>query len=284
MNTDVKKRTSVNRMSTVVLSIGLTATGSIGVFPFHSTAIHAAADTAVKSSEIHVNIEGRPIAIPGIIYNSTDKIFLPLKKVAEAFGATVKYNPAHNAVVVTLSKTTASYIFRNDSVLVKLNGSNLGELYDAKVLNGVSYVAIKALTEIFNYRLVWDKSSSIINISNVGINNITISAAQLTSEIANDSVTVNMVYPQVSNLTNVDAQAAINAALKEQAESFLASAERKIKTNGLPIKKNRYFFYTGYKVTYNRSGVVSFLMSDYEYLDHEHRESSQAGLTFSLKD
>ena len=171
-------------------------------------------------------------------------------------------------------------------VYLSLDNSTVGDSYDAKIVNGTSYVAIKAVTDQLGYRAVWNGSTRTVNITKEGINNIDITTATLKPTKTNSYTETNISYPVISGLDNAEAEVAINKAFKAHAQTYLEQTQKQAKELGAPPKDSaiQYEMDSGYKITYNRNGVLSVVVTDYEYLGGAHGGSTQTGMTFSLKD
>lgn len=291
MNTNQNNtsKAHLKKISAFLLATTMATVGTVAVLPGTSYTVQAAAATSstVKSA-IHVQVEGKAIATTGIVSPNGSSL-LPLKDTAKAIGATVTYNAKEKTVTVTKDKNKASFALGadvNDGVFVTLNGSTVGDSYDAKIVNGTSYVAIKAVTDQFGYRAVWNGATRTVNITKEGMNNIELTTATLKPTKTNSYTEINIKYPVISGLDNSEAEVAINKAFKAHAQTYLEQTQKQAKELGAPPKDSAmtYEIDSGYKVTYNRNGVLSVLVNDYEFLGGAHGGATLTGMTFSLKD
>lgn len=279
----------LKKISAFLLATTLATVGTVAVLPGTSSTVQAATTKAsTAKSAIHVQVEGKAIATIGIV-SSNGSSLLPLKDTAKAIGATVAYNAKEKTVTVTKDKHKASFALGsdvNDGVFVTLDGSTVGDSYDAKIVNGTSYVAIKAVTDQFGYRAVWNGATRTVNITKEGINNIEITTATLKPTQTNSYTETNIKYPVISGLDNAEAEVAINKAFKAHVQTYLEQTQKQAKELGAPPKGSAmtYEVDSGYKVTYNRNGVLSVLVNDYEFLGGAHGGATLTGMTFSLKD
>lgn len=285
----LKNTTYLKKLSALVLAATMAAAGTVATLPGSTHSVYAAAASQkVNKAVVHVQVEGKAVATQGMLSKS-GKTLVPLKDAAKALGATVTYDAKTHNVIVTKGKQSAAYTIYNDintdNVFAAFNGGALGESYDGQIAKGVSYVEAKALSEPFGYRTVWNKATSTVNFTTVGVNAVTVTPTKLADPIQNKYTTVNVVYPVVSGLDNEAAQTAINKALKDHFDKYLAGMKKQVEEAGTPYSKDlSYEIDGGYKVSYNQNGVISFLLTDYQFLGGAHGDNILTGMTFSLKD
>ncbi len=279
----------LKKISALVLATTMAAAGTVAILPGSTASVYAAAASQkVDKSVVHVQVEGKAVATQGML-SKDGKTLVPLKDAAKALGATVTYDAKTHNIVVTKGKQTSSYLIYSEenvqSALVTFNGGALREGYDGQVVKGVSYVEAKALSGPFGYRIVWNKATNTVNFTTAGINNVTVIPTKLADPIKNKYTTVNVVYPVVTGLENEAAQTAINKALKAHFDQYLTGMKKQVEEAGVPYSKDlSYEIDGGYKVTYNQNGVISFLLTDYQFLGGAHGDDILTGMTFSLKD
>ncbi len=285
----LKNTTYLKKLSALVLAATMAAAGTVAILPGSTHSVYAAAASQkVNKAVVHVQVEGKAVATQGML-SKAGKTLVPLKDAAKALGATVTYDAKTHNVIVTKGKQSAAYTIYNDintdNVFAAFNGGALGESYDGQIVKGVSYVEAKALSEPFGYRTVWNKATSTVNFTTVGMNAVTVTPTKLADPIQNKYTTVNVVYPVVSGLDNEAAQTAINKALKDHFDKYLAGMKKQVEEAGTPYSKDlSYEIDGGYKVSYNQNGVISFLLTDYQFLGGAHGDNILTGMTFSLKD
>ncbi|WP_037285514.1 PdaC/SigV domain-containing protein [Saccharibacillus sacchari] len=280
MNNEMMKSRNLQKVSAVLLSLSLASVGTIAMMPLTSSA-YAAEAVVISNNVSSVKIDGKTVkALAG----SNGMPLVSLRAAAAAAGAKMTYDAKTRVVTLSQGTNKAIYALDSDSVVVKLNGSSIGERYEAKIIKGVSYIAVDALAVPFGYEVSTNMASGSVTLSSEGQNDLSIAAGKLSSTLANGSTKVNIVYPVVSGLEKNESEQAINAALKGQAQQFLKTAEAAIAKSNGPAKGDTYEFYTDYQVTFNKDGVVSFLLGNYTYLGGANGTSGQTGMTFSLKD
>ncbi len=280
----------LKKIAALVLATTLATAGTIAILPGSTGSVYAA--TAIhktNTSAIHVQVEGKAISTQGVL-GKTGKTLVPLKEAAKALGATVTYDTKTRTVIVTKGKQVSSYLMytdggAKDNLFVTFSGSELGDMYDGQVVKGTTYVETKALSEPFGYRAVWNQATHTVNFTTAGMNAITITPTTLADPIHNNYTDVDVKYPVISGLDNEAAQTKINAALKAKVDQWIAIMKKQIQEAGKPDSPNlKYEVDSGYKVTYNQNGVISFLLYDYQYLGGAHGGDTLTGMTFSLQD
>ncbi len=292
MNTphNMKNTNNLKKVAALVLATTLAVGSTIAILPGSTGSVYAAtASHKMNTSAVHVQVEGKAVSTQGML-GKTGKTLVPLKEAARALGATVTYDTKTRTVIVTKGKQISSYLMytdgggAKDNLFVTFNGSALGDTYDGQVVKGTTYVEAKALSEPFGYRIVWNKATNTVNFTTAGMNTITITPTKLADPIDNKYTDVNIMYPVISGLENEAAQTAINQALKAHVDQSIALTKKQIQEAGKPDSPNlQYEVDSGYKVTYNQNGVISFLLNDYGYLGGAHGGNTLTGMTFSLK-
>ncbi len=292
MNTSysLKNTSYLKKTAALVLAATLATAGTIAILPGSTGSAYAAtASSKTNPSIVNVQIEGKAISTQGIL-GPTGKTLVPLKEAAKALGATVTYDTKTRTVIVSKGKQISSYLMytdggAKDNLFVTFNSSALGDTFDGQVIKGTTYVEAKALSEPFGYRTVWTKATNTVNFTTAGMNDITITPTKLADPIDNEYTDVSVLYPVISGLDNEAAQKKINAALKAYVDQSMSTTKKQIQEAGKPDSPNlQYAVDSGYKVSYNQNGVISFLLYDYGYLGGAHGGETLTGMTFSLKD
>lgn len=278
MNSNVKKVNKLNFLSAIVLSTGIVA-GATAILPSSTTAYAAAANTVQQTTQQLVQVEGHTVKTVKGLNGSK---LISLKEAAQAAGVKLSKDAKTNTVILTQGKNRAILELDSDSAVVKLNGSSIGDRYEAKTVAGIDYVAPQAFAIPFGYQVRTDFETGNTLISRNELNEVSITAATLKSPLSKGSTKINIVYPVVSGLGNAQNEKMINTALKSHAEQFLNTAAAKIKKSNGPAQGSAYEFYTAYKVTYNQNGYISFVLDDYTFLGGAHGTSGATGMTFTL--
>ncbi|WP_051507005.1 PdaC/SigV domain-containing protein [Saccharibacillus sacchari] len=276
MNATVKRVNKFNLLSAIVLSTGIAA-GMTAIVP--SSTIYAAASTTAAQTHSNVQVEGHTVKTDA---GRNGSLLIPIKDAAKAAGIKVSVNPKTKAMTLTQAANRAVFEMDSDSVVVKLNGSSIGDRYEAQKIGGVDYVDAQAFAVPFGYQVRVERESGAVLIDRNEANEITVTAAKLQTPLSKGSTTINIVYPIVSGLGNAKNEQAINAALKAHAQQFLNTAKSQIGKSHGPAKGETYEFYSTYKITYNQNGYLSFMLDDYTSLGGAHGKSAKTGMTFTL--
>ncbi|MEW4370961.1 PdaC/SigV domain-containing protein [Paenibacillus kandeliae] len=291
----------LKKLAALVLASSLAAVGTVATLPGNTPVVQAAAaNNSMAKSAIYIQVEGKAIQGQGLT-STTGKLMVPLKEVAKAMGASITYDAKTHDITVKKQKVAAKYNVYSqtkgnkvtadaqDGAYVYFNGGATGDSYDGQVIKGVAYVQVQAVSELFGYRSVWNHATHTVNLTQAAMNNVTITPTSLKGNIDHKPTTLNILYPVVSGLDNLEAQASINKALKAYFDDLITSAQtyaKEINTDAslTELKKTPFEIDGGYKVTYNQNGVISFMLTDYVYLGGAHGDTSPEGMTFSLQD
>jgi len=115
------------------------------------------------SSNIDVILNGQlitfPDAQPKIINNRT---LVPVRSIAEALGGNVEWDQKTQTAIIQRGLNTAVFqIGKNKAYSKKIKSLDV----DAKIIDGRTYIPLRAVSEIFDARVEWDGSKNRITIS-----------------------------------------------------------------------------------------------------------------------
>ncbi|MNW45884.1 hypothetical protein D3C74_231560 [compost metagenome] len=154
------------------------------------------------------------------------------------------------------------------------------------MINGRLFIPFEWVKNYLGYQGDWSAATKRLNIMPIKENQLTLTTATITEE--SDDVTINLMYPQVSNTGNTEAENAINEILKQDALTFKDSIDKQMKERNevqeIGLQALQYEFDSNFVVTYNQNGVLSLITQQYEYTGGAHGMSYRKGYTFSLKD
>ncbi|WP_046213861.1 PdaC/SigV domain-containing protein [Paenibacillus wulumuqiensis] len=275
----------LKKVSAVVLATSLAVAGVTSILPSMQSSVYAKNVASVKSTAA-ASKTGTTLSTKGAIIADGEKMLL-LTDLAKAVGATAVHDSKKNRIVLTKGKTKMWYDLGNGSVIARLEGSEIGEIYKSKEINGTEhktgkiYVTVKAVASPFGYRSVWNNSNHTVTLTTEGLNALNITPAKLNPGYTN----VHVIYPVISGLKNEAAQTKINQTLKAHYENILKSGEGKSGKMGASHFKNTKNEVAGdYKVLSNSEGVISFRLDSYKSSNGDRAAHSSKGMTFSLKD
>ncbi|UVI30192.1 PdaC/SigV domain-containing protein [Paenibacillus spongiae] len=249
-----------------------------------STYAASAASTAAKQSaqqpSVVLKYNGKTLSQQGKALNGNTMI--PLTVLRDTFGYSISYNSVTRTYTAGTGSTKLNLEVSEYGVATNLNGyylySNTSD--EAKIMDGRLYVPFKLLNDYLGFQGVYNPAQKSLDISKRVMNDIRITSESLDKSNNNASIVIG--YPHVSGLTE-EAQQAINAVLKQKAESFAAASEKQAGQRDGKVER-KYGFQQNYAVTFNREGVLSIVIDQYSYTGGAHGITVREGLTFSLKD
>ena len=126
--------------------------------------------TASASNNVTVNVNGTTIEFdqPPIIKN--DRVFVPVRAIAEALGADVMWNDDTSQITIMDAVVDNGVSFYIDSISCKSNGVDL--LIDAApfIENGRTMLPLRALSQTLGCLVEWVDSSKTVNITSAPFN------------------------------------------------------------------------------------------------------------------
>ena len=155
-----------------------------------------------------------------------------------------------------------------------------------RLLSGRAYLDSGLFSSIFPVAALYDTKTARIALSRRYENDMVIVNETISSQQEYLSATVQ--YPRLTGMTDTEVQAAVNDVLKQKAQKALDTGARNADDMAQAIRDG----YTGavgrcetffdYAVTYNQSGLLSVIMSDYQYSGGAHGSTVQTAFTFDL--
>lgn len=272
------------KWSSAILAAGVLLGGSSlvgGTSALAATTVGNTVSQVVQQPAVVLKYMGKTLTQQGKIVEGNTMI--PLTVLRDAFGYAINYN-----------STTKTYSVGNDAmklnmqvseygVSTDLNGyylySMTGE-HEVKNINNRLYVPFKLLNDYLGFQGVYNPSLKSLELNKRVMNDIKITSETL--DKSNKNATIRIQYPKISGLTD-EAQTAINAVFKKQAEQFIAESEEQASRRDGTIE-HKYEFQQAFAVSFNREGVLSIVTDQYGYTGGAHGGTVRTGYTFSLKD
>lgn len=114
--------------------------------------------------EIRITLNGKPIQFDIAPFNENERILVPLRVVFEALGATVDWD--ESTQTVTVRKGDIIILLQiNSNELIK-NGKSIYLDVPARLVDGSTFVPIRAVAESFGAMVEWDEDTKTIVINN----------------------------------------------------------------------------------------------------------------------
>lgn len=236
---------------------------------------------AVQQPSVVLQYKGDTLKQKGMIIDGNTMI--PITALRDALGLPISYNAATKTYSVGSESMKLNIELSDYGVSTNLNGYyifSMSSKYDVKIINDHIYVPFKLVNDYLGVQGVYNPAQKTLNLSKRVMNDIKITSETL--DKSNKNATIVAQYPQISGLKE-EAQAAINAVFKKEAEQFITKSEEQASLRDGTIER-KYDFSQSYAVTFNREGVLSVVVDQYSYTGGAHGSTLRAGHTFSLKE
>ena len=134
----------------------------------------------VDTNTMNIVVDGNRVYSDNFVYNNTT--YVPLRKIAEMLGKKVEWDQTSNSAlindsenVVTSEDTTSGLDSQRNVVVsvdknlmnIVVNGSRVNA--DNFVYNNTTYVPLRAISEMFNQKIDWERISNTAHIGKPGI-------------------------------------------------------------------------------------------------------------------
>lgn len=276
MNKQMKRAAAVIVAGVLITNVGILNEANAA----QSVVKSVVKETAQTSVTLKYN--GKVISLQGQLIGGNTMI--PISILRDTVGMPLTYDAKTKTYHVGTGITKLSLQVSEYGVSTYINDYYIGgnsSKYEAKNIDGKLYVPFKVLNEYMGFQGSYHAASHTLNLTKRQTNNIQITSETISPQDKNADILIR--YPQLSGLSNTDAQEAINKVLKEQAESFAADAKTKSQKRDSELER-KYEFDGTFLVTFNREGVLSIVTDYHEYLGGAHGSTLRKGFTFSLKD
>jgi len=158
-------------------------------------------------------------------------------------------------------------------------------------LSGTLYMRSDLLSQLLGLDVRVDKTTGVVTVLRVIRNILTVNTSR--SDLTDGLLTASIQYPVLSGPWNRSSLDAINAVLKQAADTALSQGHQNAKElqetadirkasgvadDGLP----QCAAYFNYEVKYNQNGLLSIVLSNYQYAGGAHGGTVQTAYTFDL--
>jgi|GEM_PF-5795613 len=128
-----------------------------------------------------ITIDGKPLAAPVLVENG--RSFVPLRAIAESWGANVSFQPDSRAITVSAPQTTVTCTVGSRQAIVNHNPLTLQTA--PFVRDGTTYVPVRFIAEAFGANLVWNGAIQTVIIRSPN-KNYNLPAAELRKRLTAD--------------------------------------------------------------------------------------------------
>ena len=237
-----------------------------------------------------------PVSAPISCYNASalvedGDVFLPVRPLCESMGYTVTWQSQDGVKSVLVQKD-------GDRVLLDLTNQQIednGHRYYAqgtatqpaiRLTSGTTYLYAPLFDPLFAVSTTYDASENQVSVTPAPENALSITTEK--TETQEQYLKLAIQYPQISGLKDSKVQDSINAVLKQAADSAVAEGRSNAKdmaqwiadgyTGGVTLCET----YFDYEIKYNQNGLLSVVLSDYQYSGGAHGSTIQSSYTFDL--
>jgi hypothetical protein len=110
-----------------------------------------------------VTVNGKATSIPAVPEIVNGRTFVPIRFVAETFGATVDWLAETQGITITLGDSTIGLQIGNATAVI--NGSIVSLEAAPYIKNGSTMVPLRVISEAFGGDVAWDPAARTITIS-----------------------------------------------------------------------------------------------------------------------
>lgn len=243
---------------------------------------------AAKSTSPLIYLDGNLLSSQAVIEG--DAVYLPLRSLCEALGYKVSWSLSDGISTVSIKKDSDSLSLDLTNLKINDNGHTYYAQTDSgngiKVVSNCAFLDSSLFDSIFSVKTQYDTAKNQVTLTKVSENAIKISAETLSAQEKYLDETVQ--YPQISGLTDTAVQTTINDVLKKAALDSESEGKKNASEMGQYIEDGYEYgnakcvTYFDYSVPYNRNGLLSIILLDYQYLGGAHGSTLQSSYTFDL--
>lgn len=125
------------------------------------TAVFALSVSASEEINVFLNGEFLDFDVPAQAING--RTMVPMRKIFELLGATVKWDNSTQKITATKDDTTISMQIGNN--VMKVNGNKITLDVSPKIIDGRTLVPVRAVAESFDTHVIWDDSANTVLLS-----------------------------------------------------------------------------------------------------------------------
>ena len=243
-----------------------------------------------SAAGVPVVLNGATLSADAQIENGS--VFLPVRTAVEALGYEATYARKDGTQTVTIPTDGGDVVLD----LTNQRITDRGHEYYANVPNSptaaiqlmdgkTTYLESSLFGQLFAVNSSYDKTKNTVTVQSVPENDIEVTN---TKTVAQEGLLdLSLQIPQISGLADAKIQNSINLVLKKAAEGAKDEGEK----NAADLKQSIADGYSGsgrcetdfnYQVQYNRNGLLSVVLTDYQYAGGAHGSTVQSSYTFDL--
>lgn len=245
---------------------------------------------AHAASDLSVDWQGTKIAETAVEQNG--KLYLALTPVCEKLGYTVTNTGNGDEVLLTdgLSRIVidpAKGTVDENGHVVNVPMESAEDKFGAGCIKSGSQLCMERglLEDCLGLDVLWDAGRNTVSIRRVMENMLSVKTVRDSSET--NALKMEIQYPQITDASNPAAAEKINTVLKQAAQSAEAEAAGNVRELQASVAAGADSYqcetYFNYSVRYNRNGLLSVVLTDYQYTGGAHGLTVQYSHTFDLR-
>ncbi|MFU0832716.1 MAG: DUF3298 domain-containing protein [Oscillospiraceae bacterium] len=228
-------------------------------------------------------------------YYTNDALYLELEPVCKLLGYTVTSTDPKAEIRLTNGSETIR-IFPADNIIeanghsIRVLDSSAEDTFGAGCmrLGGVLYMRADLLSDLFGLDVREDESENTVTVLRILRNFLTIDTER--TNLTEGLLTAAIQYPVLSGPWNPQALETINGIFQQAADTALAQGRQNAKelenfasvsdsSHNSSLQCSTYF---DYAVKYNQNGLLSIVLTNYQYAGGAHGSTIQTAYTFDL--
>lgn len=246
----------------------------------------AGTNALALDSSASVTLDAAPLDSQAVIRDDT--VYVPVRSVCETLGYKVIWSEESGLRTVTLQKNGEEIVLDLTNQEIHDRGHSFFAPTDSSIMifSDRTYMASVLFDLIFSTHTKYDYEENRVDIWSVCENSISISVGKI--EYQEKYLKTTIQYPQISGLSDSLVQASINSVFKQAA----LDAESEGRKNAAAMEEsfeegyagglNQCETYFDYSIKYNRNGLLSVVLTDYQYCGGAHGLTEQSSYTFDL--
>ena len=247
----------------------------------------------LKATSSRPAIELDGTEINAAAYIDGGNIYLPLRAVGEALGYKIKWSGKDTPISVSMAGENIIIDLQDNKITADDHTFYMSAEYSGGLVSGgaaagnITYMGADFFSENLALRVRWDGQNDRVTLESVKENKIRIRTVKESSET--EEIKITLQYPQIDGLDNRAIQDGINSVFRQAAEE----AKTKGLRNAEEMKEVRVSGYTGipwrcetyfdYRLKYNQNGLLSVVVTDYQYSGGAHGITLQDSYTYNLE-
>lgn len=233
---------------------------------------------AQDSNGISIIVNDSKTNLKGSIVS--DRTMVPLRGICEKLGSTVLWDGENKKITVVRGEKKLEMKLGEYKIDVDGHEKRMDAVPDVK--DGTTFVPVRFLSENLGFEVEYNGTDKSVSVDLATENPIVIHNER---EEKAGNVEVDLQYPQIEGLKNLEVQKQINGILKNHVEDFklvTKDFENEVKELRKEGFEHNYGAVVNYEVMYNKNGLLSVVFTDYTYTGGAHGMYGDISYTFDL--